>query len=64
MSTRSLVPASFSEKPLPELGEGSRKPGSSSGSVLLVSNILPGILRPLSNLDCNKNFEKKRSKLL
>lgn len=45
----SLEPASFCDKLLAKVGD--RIFGSSSGSALLVSNTLPGILRPLSNLN-------------
>jgi hypothetical protein len=51
LALRSLEPASFSEKLLIYSGDRSCELDSSSGSNLLVSNILPGVLRPLSNLD-------------
>lgn len=54
---RSLEPASFSEKLLIYSGDRSCELDSSSGSALLVSNILPGILRPLSNLDRPKRHD-------
>lgn len=47
---RSLEPASLNEELLSYSGDSSGKPGSD----LLVSKILPGILRPLSNLDRRK----------
>lgn len=54
----SLEPASLYEELLSYSGDGSRKFDSSSGSDFLVSKILPGILRPLSNLCRQKKYEK------
>ena len=51
LAKQSLEPASLYEKLLSYSVDRSCKLDSSSGSDLLVSNILPGILRPLSNLD-------------
>ena len=56
---RSLEPASFSDNLLIYSGDRSCELGSSGGSNLLVSNILPGILRPLSNLDRPKKTQLK-----
>ncbi len=53
----SLEPVSLYEKLLSYSGDGSGKLDSSSGPDLLVSNILPGILRPLSNLDRPKFWD-------
>ena len=57
LAKRSLEPVSLYEKLLSYSGDGSGKLDSSSGSDLLVSNILPGILRPLSNLDRPKIWD-------
>ena len=51
LAKRSLEPASLYERLLSYSGVRSCMLDSSSGSDLLVSNILPGILRPLSKLD-------------
>ncbi len=62
LAMRSLEPASFSEKLLIYSGDRSCELDSSSGSNLLVSNILSGILWPLSNLDRPKKT-RLRNKL-